>query len=321
MTTMNKYTLEEINAIIFNGFDYQLSEEIVKKISDLASQVGSPTYVKTPIFQKRTNTTQSYGKTTMKSRQDSKGNEILDEQWKNIKKTPIAETSEKNIIDVQIIAIRTYLNKLTDKNYTDISQKIFEIIDKLIEADVTHEDRSKLISIIFDIASTNRFYSKMYADLCSELSIKYDIMRSIICNNVGSFTELFHKVEYINPAENYDKFCEINKTNEKRKSLALFYLNLMRNGIINKQLIIDITVNLLTQINSFISQEDKKNEVDELTETISILYDKNLYQDNFVKINDCPVNELVQTIANSKVKNYKSLTSKSLFKFMDLVEV
>ena len=32
MTAIYKYTLDEINKIIFNGFDYQLPEQSVKKI-------------------------------------------------------------------------------------------------------------------------------------------------------------------------------------------------------------------------------------------------------------------------------------------------
>ena len=33
------------------------------------------------------------------------------------------------------------------------------------------------------------------------------------------------------------------------------------------------------------------------------------------------INEIVERIANSKVKDYKSLTNKSLFKFMDLIDM
>ena len=53
MTTC--YTLNDINNILFQGFDYKLPEETLKIISELALQVGSPDYVKTPVFQKRDN--------------------------------------------------------------------------------------------------------------------------------------------------------------------------------------------------------------------------------------------------------------------------
>jgi len=49
------YTLNDINNILFQGFDFKLPDETLKIISELALQVGSPDYVKTPVFQKREN--------------------------------------------------------------------------------------------------------------------------------------------------------------------------------------------------------------------------------------------------------------------------
>ena len=50
-----KYSLEDVNQIIFNGFDFKLPDQTLEIISNLALQVGSPDYVKTPVFQKREN--------------------------------------------------------------------------------------------------------------------------------------------------------------------------------------------------------------------------------------------------------------------------
>lgn len=50
-----KYTLEDINNIIFQGFNYELPAKTLTTISELALQVGSPDYVRTPVFQKREN--------------------------------------------------------------------------------------------------------------------------------------------------------------------------------------------------------------------------------------------------------------------------
>ena len=99
----------------------------------------------------------------------------------------------------------------------------------------------------------------------------------------------------------------------------------MKNGIITRKQIVDITRNLFNQIYTFIQIEDKRNEVDELTENIIILYNKDYYEsDNgtdYEKINGHTINEIIEIIANSKVKDYKSLTNKSLFKFMDLIDM
>jgi len=331
MTTKTmRYTLDNINEILFNGFDYKLPQETLEIISNLALQVGSPDYVKTPVFQKRENPMKiepvASHKESFKKGKRGKAVELVnDEDWETIRTFQTTKMEEKEGMNVQIDAVRVNLNKMTDKNYIDMRNKIIEIIDKLVQENISTEDMAQFSSTIFDIASTNRFYSKIYADLYSDLSTKYEIMKTTFEINLEKFTDLFNTIEYVDPNLNYDKFCEINKVNEKRKSLASFYLNLMSNGIISEKQIMQITRNLLAQIYTFISMDDKKNEVDELTETVAILYKKELYADDdgddYEQIEGYSISEVVERIANSKVKDYKSLTNKTLFKFMDLIDM
>jgi len=320
-----KYTLDNINSILFNGFEYHLPEETIENISNLALQVGSPDYVKTPVFKKRENITKIEQNCGLKKGKRLKATEVFNsEEWNTLKTFNPTKTEAKNGVDIQIDNIRTHLNKLTDKNYIDIRNKIIEIINNLIDENITYDDMARFSSTIFDIASTNRFYSKIYADLYSDISTTYESFKLTFEHNFNKFTGLFNNIECADPAINYDKFCEINKINEKRKALASFYLNLMCNGIIAKKQILSIIVNMLSQINSFISQDNKKNEVDELSEIISLLYKKELYNDedmNGLLIEGCTISEIVEKIANSKVKDYKSLTTKTLFKFMDLIDM
>ena len=337
MTTKTmKYTLDNIIAILFNGFEYKLPDETLDKISEIALQVGSPDYVKTPVFQKRDNPmkVEVVAKENMsgnKKNRRGKAHEVTSNaDWDAIRANATANagskpSEEKSEFDIQIENIRLQLNKLTDKNYTDISSKIFESINKLIEDKITSEEMSKLSTIIFELATNNRFYSKIYADLYSELISKYSEIKETFESNLQSFTELFANIEYVDSNVNYDKFCENNKKNEKRRSLAAFYINLMNNKVISKMQIMKITRDLLAQIYSFITIENKKNEVDELTETIAILYKKEIYEDDegddYEQIEGYTINEIIERVASSKVKDFKSLTNKSLFKFMDLIEM
>jgi predicted phosphodiesterase len=78
--------------------------------------------------------------------------------------------------------------------------------------------------------------------------------------------------------------------------------------------------------NGNFSVENKKNEVEELTETIANLYKKELYEGDddgecYEKIEGFNISEIIVKIANSKVKDYKSLSNKALFKFMDLIDM
>jgi len=327
-----RYTLNDINNIIFQGFDYKIPNETLEIISVLAMQVGSPDYVKTPIFKKReipltreaTNNSNNIKENNVKKRKGNKAIEIVnDGDWNSIKSFQPTKIEAKTGSDSDMDLIRVYINKITEKNYIDMCNKIVDIVEKLKTSNSTTE-LNKISANIFDIASSNRYYSKIYAELYSELSSKFNFMKLAYEENLTRFTDLFNNIEYVDPNENYDRFCEINKINEKRKSLASFYLNLMLNGIISKTQIIKITRNLLDNIYKFISIDNKKNEVDELTETIAILYQKNLYENNeekYEQIDGCSINEIIEKIAKSNVKDYKSLTNKSLFKFMDLIDM
>ena len=103
---------------------------------------------------------------------------------------------------------------------------IIEIINKLL-LEHSVSDLGGIGENIFDIASSNRFYSKIYANLYSDLSSKFEFIKDQYLQNLKRFTELFNNIEYVDSNVNYDRFCEINKINEKRKSLAAFYINLM----------------------------------------------------------------------------------------------
>lgn len=334
ITITSRYTLEEIEDIVFKGFDYRVPDDVIEKISNLAMQVGSPDYVKTPVFKKRDNPMKVDHETTSTPSliknypKKKKGNKVIeglnDEDWDLIKTFQTTKIETKTGIDADFDTIRTTINKMTDKNYSDMRNKIIEIIQKLIL-----ENSESALNVIgeniFDIASSNRFYSKIYADLYSDLSSKFEFIKEQFLQNLKRFTDLFNNIEYVDSNVNYDRFCEINKINEKRKSLAAFYINLMYCGVISKNEIQLITRNLLAKIYEYISVENKKNEVEELTETIAILYKKDLYEKDddvsYEKIEGFTILEIIEKIANSKVKDYNSLSNKALFKFMDLIDM
>ena len=325
-----KYKLEDIEDISFKGFDYQIPDDVMEKISNLAMQVGSPDYVKTPVFKKRENPMKVdindiNSDKDFKRKRKNKAQQITnDDDWENIKTFQTTKIETKTGIDADFDIIRALINKITQKNYLEICNKIIENIENLISNN-SEADLTNIGSNIFEIASSNRYYSEMYAQLYTDLSKKFDFVKDKHEENLIKFTDLFNNINYVDPNENYDRFCEINKENEKRKSLAAFYMNLMNYGIISKKEIMNITRDLLSKVYEFIYIENKKNEIEELTETISILYNKHLYEndnnDDYEKIKGFTINEIIDRIAKSKVKDYKSLTNKSLFKFMDLIDM
>ena len=342
---LTKYLLLDFNNLLFNGFNYELPAETIGIISELALEVGSPDYVKTPIFQKRENPMRTSmnddgdrnwsvgggsnggvggsngGVGSKKRRGGNKNAEVSEGEWETIRSFQTTKIEDREGIDYEIDNIRTYLNKITDKNFDDFCPKIMELLECIISG--TTEDIKQVSLAIFDIASTNRFYSKIYADLYTKIIKKYDVMKGSFEESLNNFSELFNVIEYVDPNVDYDRFCKINKDNEKRKALGAFFINLSINGMIPLATIQNITRTLLSQIYKYISEENKKNEVDELTENVALFYKKEFYDNNvkYELIEGYTITEIIERIAISKVKDYKSLTNKTIFKFMDMIDM
>jgi len=329
MTMAMRYTLKDFTDITFNGFDIKLPEETLVIITELSQQVGSPTYVKTPTFHKRENVlkmggSDSVGGGEFKRKKKGRPTEVLnDDDWETIRTFQATKMEQKVGIEAQIDLMRSWLNKMSDKMYVEPFEKIIEILNQLITDGISDEDMLRVGTTIFDIASNNRFYSKLYADLYTKLIENYQVMRNIFNENLESFMELFNCIEYVDSEKDYDKFCKINKDNERRKALSLFFVNLTINKIISEDKLKEMASSLLSRLLTFILEENRKNEVDEITENIALLYsyNKQLYDTCEEKFDGISFGEMIEKLAHCKAKTYPSLSNKAIFKFMDLVEM
>ena len=313
-TANTSYKKMDFERIQYEGFSYSLSPEVLKIIQGIADQVGSPEYVKTPQFEKRsipinasastlvtnnhrpsnneynnkrydttTNSNSSHhnNKKRDKYNYNNKGQEITDDDWEAIRKFQATIIAKKEGIDASIEQIRKHLNKITDKTYETLKVLIIEEINKIIaqEARTNEVGYSKELLVelngvgdaIFNIASSNGFYSKVYATLYKDLMAQFTFMRGIFETNYKAFNSLFKTIEYCDPNKDYDKFCQVNKDNEKRRSMCSFYINLMLQGIIAPKSILKIILGLQELLLEKIKLVDAKNIVDELAEVLFIL--------------------------------------------------
>jgi hypothetical protein len=183
------------------------------------------------------------------------------------------------------------------------------------------EEFNKISICIFEIASNNRFYSKIYAELYTKLIKKYTIFMTTFNSSLSTFLELFNNIEYTDSSVDYDKFCKNNKDNEKRKALSAFFVNLTLNKIIPQDQLFEITCNLMTTLLTYITEPNKKNEVNEIADNIAILFEKALFENDkcLILINGQTIYEVISLLANSK--QTASLSSKTIFKFMDLIDM
>lgn len=332
--TLRQYTILDYEDITNAGFICNLSQETLNVISKLSEQVGAPTYIKTPIFLKKDVKGSGLGMSLGLGvsgglggykKTKPRGNEITDDDWEAIR---AFQTTQKHIsegIEKHMDNIRGFLNKITDKNEDAMIRDIKNEISQLVTHETSQENMMKIGYSIFNIASSNSFYSELYARLFKSLMNDYDIFKQIFENNFKEFMNLFNTIEYVDSKKNYDKFCDYTKTNDKRRAMSLFVVNLMINEIIEKEEIVDIINQIQKLISSYICKAEKSNEVEELTENLYIIITKSKeclshvasVQESWATI----INNLeFVSILKPKMKEYPSITNKTIFKHMDILE-
>jgi hypothetical protein len=339
-----KYTIEDFQRFISNGFNHNtLDENIMKIIQSISSSVGSPEYIKTPQFKTNQQTVCDKNK---KSGQHA----VSNMEWEALRKFKATVFEKKKGIDSSIDQIRKSLNKMTDKTYDTLITTIISEIDKIIslsskkikedgdfentdiengcmELEITDDlmvELNRIGNAIFNIASGNGFYSKMYANLYNELMTKYGFMRVIFDKNVDEMNEIFKNIEYCDPSIDYDKFCDNNKTNEKRRSLSLFYIHLMKLGIITTDKMLGIIKEIQNNMISMLDEIGKQNVIEELSEIVFIMVKNSINNKRSMyeatPLLWSPVIENIRLLSTMKIKTKPSISSKTIFKHLDILD-
>ena len=315
-----RYSIQDFENIMSEGIEFQLSKETVDLITSIANQVGAADYVKTPQFNKHQHPSNGHGQGSNQSYQNKnkkKNNEIQDDDWDTIRKFQTTEIKKKDGIEANIDNIRKHLNKITEKNYEKMYEQICQEVNLI--SDNATEELNKIGEAVFNIASGNAFYSKTYAKLYKDLMTHYSFMTNIFNDSFSKFSELFTTIEYCNPNIDYDKFCENNKSNDKRRALGAFYVNLMKEQVLEKSKMISIILHIQSYMMEKLSADGNKEIVDELSENIFILITNSSEELE----NENEWETIIQNVTNyskCKVKDYPSATTKSIFKHMDILD-
>jgi hypothetical protein len=331
---MIQYDMNDYEEITNAGFICNLTQKTLDIISKLSEQVGAPTYIKTPIFLKKESRVAGLGMGLGSAisaiatsgngfkKNKNKVSEITDEDWETIRQFQTTTKHVSEGIQKNMENIRGYLNKMSEATFDKMVNEIKAEISQLIEHETTDENMMKIGHSIFTIASSNSFYSELYAKLFKILMDEHEIFKKIFEDNYKVFMNLFDNIEYVDPKKNYDKFCEYTKTNDNRRAMSLFLVNLMKNNVIEKDEILEIIINLQKLIMKYIAKPDKTNEVEELNENLYIIITSS---SNKIKFgSDEGTENIIKDIEfigmlKPKMKEYPSITNKTIFKHMDII--
>jgi len=301
-----KYSIDNINEFIFNGFDYALPDIVKNIINRIAEKVGSPDYIKTPIFKKR----KDFGQQSV----EADGND-----WSSIRsfnKTVVVE-EERSDNEVVVSEMKKQLNKLTNDNYEVIRDKIFEV---LYNHDVSNKCMDEINEVIFSISSGNAFFANVYARFMKDMIVKYESMREVFEGRLNSIMTRFDTVRCGNPDENYDEFCKINKENDERRALVGFFVQLCLIDMVPADKIVNIFYKLHDIVDTERTNKASVSKIEEVITTIFGLVSGAL---SFLKEHSkyADIVEKVSAIANINKKTNAGLSNKAIFKMLDLVDV
>ena len=177
----------------------------------------------------------------------------------------------------------------------------------------------KISNLIFTTGINNSLLGDVFAELYKVLMNKYEIMIDVFDENLKSFMRVFDNIQYVSPDEDYDKFCEINKINDRRSKMSNFFVSLMKIEVISQETLITIILNLQNMIINMYNHKENKNKIDEICENMFILITKGKEQmrtsDSFSLIEK----NITQFTTINK-KEYPGMSNKSIFKNMDILD-
>ena len=294
--TMLVYNIEQINNIRDNGFIFELHEESLDVINNISEIVGASTYIRTPIFPRR-------------ERKNKNKDQPVDP---NFKSTVINKEENNTVV------IRQFLNKITDKNYDVIYEQINKTISEIVTAEKLDE-LDEITDFIFTTAGSNKAFSTTYAKMYKELINNYEIFNTILKKHLNKHLDMFKVIEVVSPSEDYEKFCVNNRKNEIRRATSMFLSNLYNMECVDSDTLINIIDMLHNSIEIKINEENMAGAVSEIGENSSIIIVNSFTTLlNTEKWED--LKNYILTMKSRKMKEFKSLPSKTIFKYMDIFD-
>jgi hypothetical protein len=323
------YTLQDFREITNAGFSYKLPEETIIAIQELCHDMNTSFHpAKLRDF--------SHAPTAAAA-----------PQWGRDVCGTIAATAaavaafkptakpEVSQIEKKMNDIRICLNKISPKNVDAQYSALLEHIAGAREAAAASGGSSAtIVKVIFDICSLNKFYTEIYASVYSKLmwgdgthtgdtSEIAAMFRGLLLETFETkYLPSFETIRYVEPATDYDGFCNYNKENDNRKAHSCFFIQLAKLGAMEHGRILGCLEHLLDLISAFICEENRTNEVEEITENIYIFVSKcgGEFGGNSATQQWSEIMDKIQNFAQMKHTAYPSITNRAIFKFMDIMD-
>lgn len=236
--------------------------------------------------------------------------------WENVRSFKTTKIEKKEGTEKYIQDIRVCLNKISNKNYDVQRDTILTLIRNLESGSA--ELRTVALSI-FDIASSNQFYSEMYAKLYKECMGLFPVFAEILHEYLETYTHGLTELMYVDQNVDYDAYCLYNKKNDVRKAMGVFWIHLMNLSVLDVSQVFTIIDCLFVLAFQYVDEPNRINEIEEITEILFLLVKGiSTFRQNLGWTEIYPKFAL---FSGFKVKEKASLSSRVLFKYMDIMEI
>jgi hypothetical protein len=303
------YTINDFSKMAYSGVKYDLPDSILKILKALSDSL-SPTDAsdtKKPIVK------------TNKQFHPKAEDWSAVRSYKTTKIPEVKEGTEKSIKDIRIA-----LNKFSNKNAETQHDIIVLLIKQVIsESKEVEEDTKKVCTLIFDIVSTNEFYSSLYAKLYKDLIGIFPEFSDKMIDILDKYKESFNNIKVVDPNVDYDGFCDNVKSNDLRRAMTTFIMNLVKNLAISDSDVLNILLYLEELVLKYAEDADKSPVVEEITENIFIFItqgNKKLNATPMWKDKIIPNIHAISKLRKTDPTKYPSMTTRATFKFMDIID-
>lgn len=242
------------------------------------------------------------------------------EDWSSMRSFKATKIDSKTGVEKTINDIRVALNKMSSANYEKQREVVLNLVSSTDADFLDNANIRRVSKAIFDIASTNKFYSEIYATLYKELVKRHSVFRELLDEFVAGFTVMDSAPVYVDPDKDYDGYCVYSKACDVRKSTSTFLVNCAKQGIIEPDQIVRILCSFLAFVETSINEEGKGKVVEEVIENVFII--ATLCKAELQKTSQWKTDilEPIQILASRKINGQLSFSSRAAFKCMDILD-
>ncbi len=251
-------------------------------------------------------------------------------QWETVRSFKSTKVGAgKTGIDKWTNDLRVALNKLSATNFTKQRDVILGMVTRYFEgpaegdADpvvVSDANTQRIAKIIFDIASSNKFYSEIYVLLYKDLVEVNGVFRALIDDFVAEFSVMDDFPVYADPDTDYDGFCAYTKACEAKQSASTFLVNCVKQSLLSPSHVLGIVREFIGFIEAHLAVAEKVKIIEELVENMYILLTAcatELRVHDAAQWNDVIMQGIRGIVAE---RGQPGLSNRSVFKCMDILD-